>query len=264
MARTFTVAVALALWLVVGCVSTPKAAEGPLPGPPRLEGDPSAEWIYEIEPEFLAIETGDSIPGIGILFERLSARPDRDEAPVRYLRARLLLAQAIVSKFHYDHVGSGDPPWKEIDAWVEQGLVLIDAALKDKPNESDYHRVKAELHAMLVRSLGSGMRHGPALSSALNRSLELDPENPFAHMALGKRYFFAPPMLGRDMKQARAAFERARDLASELGDTWLYLGSYHEEQGEAEAARKCLERCLELQPGRPMAKKILELLPSAK
>lgn len=237
----------------VGC------AHGPLPPPitahsSRPVGDPSAARVLALEPRFLEVEASDSIPALVGLADELGVRSDANEPWGLYLRARALLRLAVVARFERDHgIATSANDEEQATAWIASGIAVIERALTMEDNVSEFHRVRGELYALRIRSVGAGLRHGSTVTSALDRARVLDPENPYVHLALGKRYLFAPRLLGRNDDTALAFFEHARDLAPSLGEAWFYLAACHEQRSQLEAALSCVERCLELQPGRRMA-----------
>jgi serine/threonine-protein kinase len=80
--------------------------------------------------------------------------------------------------------------------------------------------------------------------AAAERALELDPELPEAHLALGYYYYRGE----RDYDEALARFERVRESLPNDSALLFALGAVHRRRGDLQAARQEFERAFRLDP----------------
>jgi tetratricopeptide (TPR) repeat protein len=152
---------------------------------------------------------------------------------------------------------------------AQRARELADGILAERPHDADARAAHAEalaalgehdaaereLHDLLAAGDGGARAHlalarlylsAGRLPDAVHHSIEgerLDPGNPDFPVIRGR----ASLQEGR-LGEARAAFERERDLRPESPRPWMNLGDLELEQGDAEAAAECFARAGELDP----------------
>lgn len=125
-----------------------------------------------------------------------------------------------------------------------------------------------ETHALYSGALGQqigfsplilGIRLGPRSGEAMDRALELGPNNPRVWLLRGIGAMFTPGMFGGGLDKAEEYLEHAIDLFPEdrpappapawgYADAYAWLGQVHQTNGELEAARTAYETALRIEP----------------
>jgi tetratricopeptide (TPR) repeat protein len=179
------------------------------------------------------------------------------------LRVRAGLAVAEVLRVEYELV-EGDRERRRllgerIDAAAEEALALLDRL----PESSERERVRGDLLATMIRSDFRAKKYEPELRTAVERALELDPDNPRAHVTAAKPLLFAPPDRGRDVDAAIEHLDRALELAPGLESARLLRASAREMSGDLDSARADARAALGRNPQCTPAARLLERLGSS-
>ena len=139
---------------------------------------------------------------------------------------------------------------------VEHGIARMLAALESRPDQAEGLALLSLLRTQRLKLDGAAALTlaGPA-REAMDRALELAPENPRVHMLHGVRLLHLPRLMGGNTGRAIEAFRRARTafgeaspigpLAPRWGEpdnlSWLALALLR--TGDLEAAREAVDAC---------------------
>ena len=176
------------------------------------------------------------------LVRELSAGPGAADAERDYRLARSYYA--LVNRRVMD---------RDKDGALLAGDLGIEAgkrALSAEPENSEFHRVLADLHGRLIPLKGffSRISFGKRSSEYLERALDLDPENRLARLSRAIEKLNAPGLFGGDSRQAVHLLEKlvvAREAMPESA-VWLAIG--YQKQDEPGLALKALELAIRLEP----------------
>jgi tetratricopeptide (TPR) repeat protein len=143
---------------------------------------------------------------------------------------------------------------------------LLDAAQRSLERSAELGRL-AETHALLSSVIGQrigpnpirGMTHGPRSEAAMERALELGPQNPRVWLLRGVNAMFTPAMFGGGEKRAEEYLRKAEGLfendapapplpAWGRGELYVWLGQVYERMDRPADARRAYERVLEIEP----------------
>jgi tetratricopeptide (TPR) repeat protein len=191
---------------------------------------------------------------------RSELRGSTDDEAVR-LRVRSGLAVAEILRVEYERVSTdrGDVRrvlGDRIDAAAEEALSLLD----ELPESSDRERMRADLLATMIRSDYRAKRFEPELRAAVDRALELDPDNPLAHVAAAKPLLFAPEDRGRDVDAALEHLDRALALDPQSESARLLRAAAREMAGDVDGSRDDARAALAANPSCAPARRMLEHL----
>ena len=159
-------------------------------------------------------------------------------------------------------------PEKEVRAVLE----AADAALERSAKKLDLPETHALRSSVIGQQIGSnplkGMTLGPKSSSAMDRAVELGPNNPRVWLMRGISAMFTPGMFGGGDDKADEFLTKAVSLfASDKpiapapawghADAWLWIGQLRQKQGRIADARKAYTTALELQPDNQWIRTVL-------
>ncbi len=157
----------------------------------------------------------------------------------------------------YAHYQATDEEWNEV---IERAMWIGEEAVSADPTNPEAHCQYAHAVGRYAQGVGTitAIRQGLAgkVRDALAAALEIDPDYPGAHLALGGWHadvaaagFLARSMYGASREDAIRHYERAMELVPEskilLYEYGIRLPQLDEEGG-AERAREMLERALGL------------------
>lgn len=123
---------------------------------------------------------------------------------------------------------------------------------------SEGYRLLADAHSqmMFARGLLYMARHGGTARDAAFKSLELDPENPLAHISVAGYYLNAPPVAGGDPERGIELLEAGINLSevdrSDLFLMYLWLSDAYEERDDLQLARRYRLLAAEIYPDSPL------------
>lgn len=154
------------------------------------------------------------------------------------LRVQAGLAVAEVLRVEYEETSDGERETRRllgdrIDAVAQEALTKLDGL----PESSERERMRADLIATMIRSDYRAKRYEPELRAAVARALDLDPDNPLAHVAAAKPLMFAPEDRGRDVDAALAHLDRALALDPGSESARVLRATAREQAGDVEGAR---------------------------
>jgi cytochrome c-type biogenesis protein CcmH/NrfG len=108
--------------------------------------------------------------------------------------------------------------------------------------------MRADLLATMIRSDYRAKKYRGELNAAVERALELDPENPRALVSSAKPLVFAPVERGRDLDKAIRVMTRALELDADLESALLLRAHAYDVMGDTERATADWNRALDLNP----------------
>ena len=189
-------------------------------------------------------------------FEAYLGSDDSVESRMAFVRSALLVAElnrldyekGVIKPIHKRELG------KKIDAAARLGHEVL-ATLDDT---SEKYRMTADLWGSMIRSNFQGKKHGKKMQDASAKALELDMNNPYAHVTAAKRPLFAPEKRGGDRAKAVAHLNRALELDPVCESALILRAVAHEENDDMELSGKDWARVLELNPNSLPALRKLE------
>ncbi len=174
------------------------------------------------------------------------------------LRVSAGLAVAEVLRVEFEESAGGRQARRllgnRIDAFAKEALAHLD----ELPESSERERIRADLLATMIRSDYRAKRTEPELRAAVNRALELDPDNPSAHVTAAKPLLFAPEDRGRDIGAALEHLDRAVMLDADLESAYLLRATAREMAGDLAGARDDAQTALAANPDCAPARRLLE------
>lgn len=189
-------------------------------------------------------------------FESFSMETSSEEVRVALVRAALLVAE--LNRMDYEQ-GDLRPLEKRrlgkvIDAAARKGHETL--ALMEETSEK--YRMMADLWGTMIRSNYQGKKYAKKMDQAQEKAIELDPNNPNAHVTACKRKLFAKENRGGDLAKALEHLNRALELNPECEPALILRGIAHEKNDDLELAKKDWLRVIELNPTCRPAKDNLE------
>ena len=158
----------------------------------------------------------------------------------------------------------GEAVWTELPGPVQTDVVAGLAALRAARERGDEHsenfRIEAGLLAQQIQGLASALRLNGKVDAALRRSIELDPANARAQLALGCRALFAPRFLGHDPRRALEHFSSAVHALQRDERPLVFAAFAHHLLGDGGAASACLEQAVARNPYNAYAREVLRRL----
>ena len=163
-------------------------------------------------------------------------------------------------------VGNGDQDGA--DAALERGQATLERLVEAAPGD-------AEGWALLSTTLGMrigmspmmrGMRYGPAADSAIEKALELEPENPRVLVIYGIAKLSKPSLFGGDKEAAVDALDAALASVASNGsgryawgeaDAYVWRGIAHKKAGRMDAAARDFNQALIVVPSYAWAQHLL-------
>ncbi len=160
----------------------------------------------------------------------------------------------------------GSEPEEE---FLDSGVEQLEAAIELDPQFAEAHALLGSIYGMKASGMLSGIRYGPKSQSAIERAMELAPENPRVFLIDGIGDFYKPSMFGGGVDNAIESFTTAADLfpafepKSELAPDWghaevyAWLGQAYSEQEKYGEAEEAYQKALEIDPNYGWVKYVL-------
>ena len=163
-------------------------------------------------------------------------------------------------------LGEGDEDGA--DAVLERGQATLERLVEAAPD-------RAEGWALLSTTLGMrigmspmmrGMRYGPAADAAIEKALELEPDNPRVLVIHGIGLLSKPSLFGGDEDGALEALDAALASVASNGtgryawgeaDAYVWRGIAHKKAGRLDAATRDFNQALVVVPSYTWAKHLL-------
>ena len=124
---------------------------------------------------------------------------------------------------------------------------------------SEAYRLRGGLLGQMISTGGpmAGVRYGSESTSALEKSIALDPHNARAYVARAIGSYFTPAMFGGSKTKAVADVQKAIALDPKLDTAHLWMAQFDLDAKQASAAVREAEAALQLDPGRLFTQYIL-------
>jgi tetratricopeptide (TPR) repeat protein len=207
----------------------------------------------------LARDSGD-IASLQALIGRSRDQARRTNSFDDNLRTALLYA-CLVEAAH-DHQND-----KVVKQAAQDGVAAAERAVKLNAESSEAHRLLGQLLGELIpHILAGGMRYGARSTGEIEKSMQLDPQNPNAYVARGNNYFFVPKAFGGDKEKAVDTWKRAVAIApaSDAAETaHIWLARAYQSLGKTENAATEINEALRMNPDRLFAK-LVQQRPAAR
>jgi tetratricopeptide (TPR) repeat protein len=132
------------------------------------------------------------------------------ERDVAFLLARALLLVADLHRMEYEFLPESDGEGRRaygtiIDDAATEGLDLLEVA----DNTAEVWRMRADLYGVMIRSDYRATRFQKRMDDAIAKALELDPDDPHAHVSAARPLVFADAAHGQDFEAALEHLEEA-------------------------------------------------------
>jgi len=196
----------------------------------------------------------------GALLERaLTAFPD-DPLLLHYLGyARYREATLMQARKHDD---------KEYRPLLEAADSLLETSASKLPLPETHALRSSVLGQMIGSNPLRGMTLGPRSGNAMDRALELGPNNPRVWLLRGIGAMFTPSMFGGGLDKAEEYLRKALALfpndapAASMpawghAEAYIWMGQVHKRRDRVDDARQAYNRALELQPNNGWVKHVL-------
>lgn len=255
-ARTTTIRIAFAA-LFCG---VPRVADGQ--GPPPVEA--LVDSLAELVEEAVMRSDTERLRNARVLLDRmLAAHPDDPRLP--HYHGYLLFREAAASEA------------LDEQARTEQLLREADHALQKSAEHLPWPETLALRSSVLGRLIAASsnplaaMTLGPRSSRAMDRALELGPDNPRVWLIRGMNARYTPRMWGGGLERAEEYLARAVQLFESdapagveprwgRAEAYLWLGNVHRQRKELDQARAAYERAIQLAPDYQAARRQLAAL----
>lgn len=169
-----------------------------------------------------------------------------------------LLYDIVLAKYgltgYYLGTGKEDEGAKMLDS-AEEWLIRLE---KTGNHTADAKLFRAAFNAFRItlRPIRA-TRLGPASNRLINDALDLEPNNPHAHLEKGNMLFYAPVVFGGSKRKSIEHYAKAVELFGKSlpsNQRWLYLSTLvslanaYQETGDTESAIKTFRKALSFEP----------------
>lgn len=192
------------------------------------------------------------------LQERTRTSPEDAEAwhllasaALSRLQTRTALRGITVGKPLYDTLPT------EVAADVDLGLAAADKARTLGDDSGDLYRLEAGLLGQRITGFSSALQWNGRIQKALAKAVELIPEQPKLHLALGLRKLLAPRFLGHDPAGALEHLQFAAEAMPDDERPALFAAMALYLQDKRQQAIVWLEQAVARNPDNPFARAVL-------
>lgn len=173
-----------------------------------------------------------------------------------WILAQGYLELAVVQRFYERHLPDTTPEaiaGADPDEWIERGLELAEEYAARHPEHADVERVRGELVSFQISGMIGGMTKGPEARKAIDRAVQLDPQNAWAAFARARMHYHNPAFVGGDvdlaLREFRSLFESVEDVR-----VALYVAHCYRKKEMPSQAHFWARRALALAPENPEAR----------
>ncbi len=241
-----------------GMIGDPAVAEVEVPGKVGAAA-PRSDLANRIDQGRRSCQVAAMDAVITELQHRTSKSPDDAEgwhllasAALSRLQTRTALRGIAVGTPLYDTLPS------EVVADIDLGLAAVDKARALGDDSGDLYRLEAGLLGQRITGLGSALQWNGRIQQALAKAVELIPEHPKLHLALGLRKLLAPRFLGHDPAGALEHLQFAAEAMPEDERPALFAAMALHLQDKRQQAITWLEQAVSRNPDNPFARAVLE------
>lgn len=180
-------------------------------------------------------------------------QPDDAKAQYQSALANSLLAQLAIE------IGDKNLGKSAAEAGMRSGQ----RAVKLKPANAEYHRILGTLCGQIIpANVMSGLKYGRCAMQEVSKAIEIDGKSSQAWVSRGVGNYYLPPAFGGGVNLAIDDLQKAVQLDPNNPEAHLWLGIALRKAGRNADARKAIAKSLELNPNRKWAKQQLEKTPA--
>lgn len=140
---------------------------------------------------------------------------------------------------------------------AEAGVAAAEKAVALNPNSSDAHQLLGDLLSQLIPHVyGGGMRYGQRSTDAMDRAIELDPNNINAYVSRAISYYYTPDSFGGNKSKAFELLKKAVEIDSLADSPHIWLAIFHLDAGRREEALTEINLALSANPERVFTKHV--------
>lgn len=191
------------------------------------------------------------------LNEYIAANPSPEG---NLLLAKTALLVAELNRLDYEEDGVAPIEKRKLGKIIDAAGEIGHAAIQALESSSEKFRIEADLWAVMMRTTYQGKKYHKKMDHAAVMALQLDIDNPLAHITACKRPLFAKERRGGDLEDALNHLNRALELDPTLERALVFRGIAYDKLDQPDLAKKDWDRALELNPNSRMAQKSIETL----
>lgn len=222
----------------------------------------SGSVISELEARLDAARRDYDLPAAQAIAEEARKVHAQNANPeTKLLLGHSLLLVAELARVDYEELGENGSRSQRrtfanrIDAAAREGLQIADSM----GEVSEAHRIRADLHALMIRTKYQGKKYRARMERNAARAMELDPKNANAYVSVARPFLFAGPRLGGDIDKAYALLLKAVELDPKLDSARMMLAVAYEKRGDKEKADALWGQILAETPKASRSRKTLEI-----
>ena len=152
---------------------------------------------------------------------------------------------------------------------LNESISILESVVEQKPGFAEAWALLGNCYGMKANGVFSAMKYGPKSEKAIDKALQLEPNNPRANMIYAVSLMYKPGMFGGSVDKAISRFRQAGELyntwqpESKITPEWGHAENYawlaeaYLEQGNRQQARDCYRQALEVDPDYYWVKEIL-------
>ncbi len=185
------------------------------------------------------------------IFEEILKKKN-DDPKLYYFLGQSLNGLAYVEELH----GNQD----EAFSLIEEGVKAVKRSIDLDNSFSDAHRLLATFYGRMIAIKGGmmGAMYGSLNEDAIQRAIQLGPQNAQAHLELGISRVNMPPQFGGDIEVGIKSIEKAISLNPNLDMAYYYLGKAFLKKCNKGKAKEILQKGLKINPSNGFIRRELE------
>lgn len=140
---------------------------------------------------------------------------------------------------------------------LESGIENAQRAVELDENSADAHALLADLYGRKIGYGGvfAGMKYGSKAEAEGNRALQLNNNDPFVYVVIGRRELYSPKMFGGDIDKAIASFRKSTTVDPHYDEGFVWLAIAYDKKGDRDAAKAAIAEALRVNSQSVFAKK---------
>lgn len=184
-------------------------------------------------------------------FQEAAAAENTDEARLALAKATLLVAE--LRRLDYENAPMRGRDRRKLGRDIDDVADIGLAALENHAETSERYRVEADLLGTIIRSKFRGNRYGDRMQDAMEKAIELDPDNPEAWITGSKRMLFASERYGGNVPKALDYLNKALEIDPDNERALVFRGIAYEKLGDMEKSKEDIDRTLAINPNSRIA-----------